>query len=391
MRSVLRPPLFLCTLAAVAAPLLAARTAVAQDAGTSQFSSDDFFIGVQYPLGHNLSDFDVARFFNKANCDCSTTVWIYVALTDSGFAKKATVDNSGNIEFWIGSDCSNVFGRDQRCVRLGAPTLAEFLNDGRATLKTDARTLSTYTISGSIDGGSLSVFTPNPDCTLPLESFPQNIYVLQNTTGTPTILASSQVHIDLTPPPAPDSNGITVQGGNEAVVISWPGVDSSITTDLLGYQVLCNRGGDLQVFNTGTFGSGFLSCPAPGTDAGVGSGENDGGVSGLDPRFACSGLLAPTTRSFRVKILQNDITYGVAVVAIDQSGNASFPDIFYAKPIKTKSFYDVYKNGDPDHPGAAGGGLCTVSAGATAPGALACIAAGLVIVSIVLSRRGRQR
>jgi hypothetical protein len=378
----LRSSLLLSTLAAVAVPLLAVGTAVAQDAGTSQFTADDFFIGVQFPEGHNLSDFDVARFFNKANCDCSTDVWIYIALSTTGIGKKGTVDKTGTFEFWIGSDCANTFGREQRCVRLAAPTVAEFLNDGRASLKTDARTLSTYTVSGTIDAGLLSVFTPNPTCTLPVESFPQNIYVLQNTSGSPAILKSSQVTIDLTPPPAPDSNQITVEGGNEAVVIRWPGVDSSVTTDLLGYQILCNRGGDLQVFNTGTFTPGFLSCDSTSADA---------GVLGFQKDFICSDLLAPTTRAFRVKILQNDITYGVAVVAIDRSGNASFPDIFYAKPVKTKSFYDVYKNGDPDHPGAAGGGLCTVSAGATAPGALAGLCGALVVVSVVLARRRRRK
>lgn len=390
MRPMLRPALFLA-FAAVAVTLLGAGTAAAQDAGTGQFSADDFFIGVQYPEGHNLSDFDVARFFNKANCDCGTNVWVYVALTSSGFAKKGTVDKTGSIEFWIGQDCANTSLREQRCTLLAAPTLAAFLNDGRISLQTDARTLSTYTVSSTIDGGLIGNFLPNPTCTVPVESFPQHIYVLQNTSGSPAILKSSDVHIDLTPPPAPNSDDIKVEGGNEAVVISWPGVDSSVTTDLLGYQILCNRGGELQVFNDGTFGAGFLSCPSPGTDAGIGGVQNDGGVNGLDPRYACSGLLAPTTRSFRVKILQNDITYGVAVVAIDQSGNASYPDIFYKAAIKTKSFYDVYRNGDPFNRGGAAGGLCTVASGATAPGALAGVCAVGLIVSIVLSRRRRRR
>jgi hypothetical protein len=66
-------------------------------------------------------------------------------------------------------------------------------------------------------------------------------------------------------------------------------------------------------------------------------------------------LLSPTTSSFRVKILQNAITYGVAVVAIDKSGNASVPDVFYGAPILTKSFYDVYRNDDDQHPGTANG------------------------------------
>src|SRR5262245_14667747 len=131
MGSLLRRSLFL---ASVAATLLAAGSAAAQDAGSTSLGSGDFFIGVQFPAGHNLSDFDVARFFNKANCDCDREVFIYIALTDSGFAKRTTIDRTGSIEFWIGSDCANTSQRDQRCTRLAAPTLQAFLNDGRASL-----------------------------------------------------------------------------------------------------------------------------------------------------------------------------------------------------------------------------------------------------------------
>ena len=100
------------------------------------------------------------------------------------------------------------------------------------------------------------------------------------------------------------------------------------------------------MFSDGTFEPGFQTCFKNLTPT--------SGVQGLDPLFTCSPLLAPTSRSFRVKILQNDITYGVAVVAIDRSGNPSTPDILYATATKTKSFYDVYRNdADRDHAGAA--------------------------------------
>src|SRR5262252_3139519 len=103
MLSPFRPRLLPPVLASVVASLLAAPPATAQifDGGTTAttFASGDIFIGVQHEAGANLSDFDVARFFNKARCDCNETVFVYVALTDSGFAKRATVDLTGNIEF----------------------------------------------------------------------------------------------------------------------------------------------------------------------------------------------------------------------------------------------------------------------------------------------------
>jgi hypothetical protein len=402
MRPLVRPFILL---AVTAVPLLAARTASAQfDAGTttSTFASGDFFIGVQHQAGANLSDFDVARFFNKAHCDCSETVYVYVALTDSGFAKRATVDLTGNIEFWVGSDCANSadVGRTQRCALLGSQTMAAFVNDGRATVPTNARVLSTYTNAVLVDGGTINSinFTPNPDCTIPsgIESFDQTLFVINyDSVGNPQALATRQVHIDLTPPPAPISDGpqgIKVAGGNEAVSISWTRIDSSITTDLLGYQVLCNRAGELQVFNNGAFGAGFQECAMPGGDAGVGNGDNDGGVSGLDPRFICSPLLSPTTSSFRVKILQNDITYGVGVVAIDISGNASKPDIFYATAVKTDSFYDVYRNeADREHAGSASGGLCTLGARTSSRGAVVGLGAALVLGAVFFVRRRRRK
>jgi len=394
MRPPLRRLLFASTLAA-AGPLLAASPAFAQfvDGGVTSttFSSSDFFIGVQHQLGANLSDFDVARFFNKARCDCGETVYVYVALTDTGFAKRLTVDQTGNIEFWVGTDCANTSLRETRCLLLKGQTMNAFLIAARDTVQTDARTLSTYTGGGGQlnDAGAVINFTPTPDCTLPLDSFDQTLWVLQNTNGTPAIIDQRAIHIDLTPPPAP--TGIKVAGGDEAVTISWTRVDSAITTDLLGYQVLCNRAGDLQVFNDGAFGAGFQSCNEPGTDAGVGNGENDGGVSGLDTRFICSPLLSATSSSFRVKILQNGIYYGVGVVAIDISGNASQPNIKYQQAIPTKSFYEVYRNDDPNSPGAANGGLCALGARTSARGAAAGLGAALAIAAAVVAIRRRRR
>jgi len=381
MRPLLHPSLFLT---AVATTLLTAGTAAAQDGGTSSLGSADFFIGVQRVPGANLSDFDVARFFNKARCECDETVYVYVALTNAGFAKRTSVDRNGNIEFWVGSDCGNVSLRDQRCIRLASPTLAAFLNSGRETMETTARVLSTYTVAGQVDGGTIG-FTPNPTCTLPegVQSFSQTIFAITTSgMGTPQVLASRQIFIDLTPPPPQDPEMLHAEGVEQAVTISWPGVDSAVITDVLGYQVLCNRAGELKVFSDGTFEPGFQTCFKNLTPT--------SGVAGLDPFFTCSPLLAPTSRSYRVKILQNDITYGVAVVAIDRSGNPSIPDILYATATNTKSFYDVYRNDQPN-PGGASGGMCTLGARTTSRGAVTGLGAGLALAAIVIARRRRGR
>jgi len=55
--------------------------------GTSTFSSSDFFVGVQQTQGVNLSDFDVARFFNQARCNCSTPVYLFIAIQPQSVGK----------------------------------------------------------------------------------------------------------------------------------------------------------------------------------------------------------------------------------------------------------------------------------------------------------------
>ena len=208
--------------------------------------------------------------------------------------------------------------------------------------------------------------------------------ILNNSQGVPQTLASRQIYIDLTPSSQQDLLLLTATGGQQAVTLTWPGVDSAVITDVLGYQVLCNRAGALQVFSDGTFEPGFQTCFKNLTP--------ESGVQGLDPLYTCSPLLAPTSRSFRVKILQNDIVYGVAVVAIDRSGNPSTPDILYARATKTKSFYDVYRNdADRDQVGAATGGLCTLGARTTSRGAAAGLGVGLALAAIVIARRCRGR
>jgi hypothetical protein len=392
MRPLLRPALRLTASAAV---LLVAGTAAAQDAGTSDFAASDFFIRVQYPAGSNLSDFEASRFFNKARCDCKTKVNIYVTLSQSGLAKRATASNKGSLEIWIGADCDQVNLRGGRCHLYKSVLMSTFLRDdsARENVEAFADELSFQPNLGTtVDAAVLGGF-PNPDCTITGEQFTQKIWAIidSDNDGTPNVSATQDVLIDLTPPPAPDPNSVTVNSGNQALIVNWTRIESGSIPDLAGYQLLCNRGGELQVFANSTFRPGFLTCTNP--DAGVGAidPQYDAGVEGLNPLYTCSDLLPATSSSFRLKILQNDITYGVAVVSVDKSGNASPPDLFYAAPIKTKSFYDVYRNDDPDHPGAANGGMCALSPEAKSAGGLTGLCAALTIIAIVVARRGRRR
>jgi hypothetical protein len=391
-----RPPRLAAALA-FATALLAARGASAQfDAGVTtatNFDATDFFIGIQAVPNANLSDFQVLRFFNVANCQCNVPVYIYVTLVDSGFAKRTAVQanltTSSSIEFWLGQSCDNTTLRGLTCILLKQESLIEFLMQGHDTLTTDTQTMSAIVLPGVPDAG---VIGKNTSCTTAVtgSTFNQIIWVLISPTGATGQYApevTRSVQIDLVPPPPPDPSTITVEGGNQALIVNWQKLDTALNTDLLGYQILCNRAGSLQVFDTGAFTPGFLTCP---TTIPPGS-----GVSGLDPAFVCSPLLTTSASSYRVKILQNDIVYGVSVVSVDNSGNASAPDIFYGTPIKTKSFYDVYRDGNTgsptDLPGGATGGFCALGPRARSARVPALAVAGLAAALGALASRRRRR
>ena len=379
-----------------------AQTGLGGATGATALAASDLLIVVQSTPGVALPDFDLQRFFNVANCECNTPVSVFFTFSQSGFAKKATLGD-GTIEFWVGLNCNNISVRN--CQKLGDTlTLATFGSNSGITVTTNTQTLSQnfgqpgVTTSTNVgDGGVLinDAGTVTNGCGSPI-AFSQTIWALVTFTGdTPyDVAATLAVNIDTAPPPVP--TGFSVNPGNEALITSWTGLDTSVTPDLLGYQLLCDRGGELQVFKTGSFGAGFRTCPTATFPPGL-----DSHINGLDPAFVCSPLLTQLSDSYRIKILQNDVTYGVSVVAIDTHYNASVPDVWYKAPQRTLSFYDVYRNGDetntgqpgmmtPD-PGKATGGYCAVAGHTSRRAGAAGLAVAAGVVAFGLAARRRRR
>jgi hypothetical protein len=378
---------------------LAVRPARAQDAGvtTAALAPEDFFIGVQRENGINLTDFEIERFFNLANCQCNVPVFLFFTLLPTGFAKRGSTP-TGNIDFWIGSNCSDQTQRALgKCDLLESQQLTTFLSNGKETVATTAQVISTNTALTTIDqdGGvvttpTVGVFTPNTSCTATTQKFAQTIFALVDygADGIYDLSVTRSVNVRLIPPPGPAA--ATVGQGNQALIVNWTQVDTTQFPDLQGYQILCARAGDLQVFADGTFPPAFETCPSAVTGTGIES---------LNPLFTCSPLLSRLTTSFRVAILQNDIIYAVGVSSVDISFNASVPVPLYDSPVKTLSFYDVYRTpningttGQPEEGGKAAGGFCNVggrgSLGSAATAGLALLAVG---AAIVLAARRRRR
>lgn len=373
----------LALLGLLGAPALAhAQSGTGGSAGGG-LTSSDFFISVQRELDVNLTDYEAAQYLNQANCLCKRPLWIKAILLPSASARAATISPSASVSIRIGNQCD--VSTERRCCNVlkDAVSFSDFRISGIVGA-TDVETVSHIYSSSNRCG---AVTTPDPtDPTSGTSSegcygprFDQTVWVFVSTTGgdTPDIVASSKLSIDPEPPPAP--TGLTLSPANEALLLDWTAVPSSSVPDLLGYQVLCSRAADLQVFRDGTYSPWFDSCPSafPG----------DTPVSRLDSRFACSGLLSAT--DYRLKILQNGIFYGVAVAAIDKQRNASYVEPSYEKPVATKDFYYEYRHGDPQ--GGSAGGFCAVAGSGAASardGALAAlVAAGAVGLALTTRRR----
>lgn len=354
---------------------------------TSTLTTDDFFIGVQGVQGTNLAEIPRSIYFNKANCDCEKPTWLFVALSDSGRPKRNLI-TGGNVQVWLGASCDQPTLRKDQCTLIAdSLPLTDLAATGGVVVATNAKLLSTRK---NADGTGQTTVCEDT------QKFAQTVWALVDVdnNGTFDVFKTTALAIDVTPPPPPID--ITVRGGNEALVVGWKPVNTSVmeAADLLGFQLLCNRGGEFQVFPTGTFSPGYASratqCPDASSQA--------GSVESLDPRFLCSGLLSAISTSNRIKVLQNAITYGVTVLAIDKFGNASPADVFYGAPVASNDFYSIYRNGDesnggpngePD-PGADNGGFCAMG-GATETGFAAVPILGLTIATIALARRRRRR
>jgi hypothetical protein len=99
--------------------------------------------------------------------------------------------------------------------------------------------------------------------------------------------------------------------------------------------------------------------------------------------------LSPSTKSYRLKILENGVLYKVAVAAIDKQGNASVVSPQYGTPILTEDFYHQYRHGDPA--GSAEGGFCAVAEGKPSKLGVGGGLAALVILGLLVRGRARRR
>jgi hypothetical protein len=186
-------------------------------------------------------------------------------------------------------------------------------------------------------------------------------------------------------------SNITVDGGNEALTVkwSWPtGYSPATDANFFGVQIFCQRGPDYQVF-PGTFGNRYQTAAT--TCGGLAPTTSYyGAFSELNPNYLCSGLIPPSTSSYRIEGLQNDYFYGIGIGVVDKYYNVSPIDpsaIAWGKPVPTVDFYTEYR----DQGGAAQGGFCAIVARGASPSIATLLLLAGTAAILRLRRRSRKR
>jgi hypothetical protein len=383
---------------------------------TTALTTSDFTLALQRQSGNtwvDLTTTEAATYLNQARCQCATPVQILVQMAPASTSKLASLTTVGTVaRLYVGTDCASLDANNVRTCP-DSQILGEM--NGIANL---AR--APWYVPTTVD----KLFAPLLGGCSPAQSA-TTISLWLDSTGygypdsgvTGSAAPSLGITAIGTPPSAPD--GITVEGGDEALVVSWSPISTTTVPNLAGFLVFCMRGNGLQVFNpsyynyssdynnssdTNQYLTSQILCPpgtpvtptlftsvAATTTAEEVPAEEVGAPNqflNLDPDYLCSGLLPPTQTNLRLEILQNGIPYTVGVAAVDTSGNASpIGSGFVQKPVPTINFYQEYRDAGGQSPG----GYCALAGRDAQLGTISLLAGTGLLALIILRRRRRKR
>jgi hypothetical protein len=371
------------------APALAQTgTSTTVGTGTNALATSDFTIKLRRLDGDSWVDItttDQKLFFNQARCQCDEKVKIVVTMASSAISKLNTTKTGAYARLYVGNNCATLINNN-------VPTCA-------SSQVAEKVGLSVFTKSGweeEVSVGSLFKGIANCNQTKATTLW---LWVDTQAVGQPDLTGDSAprlgIELDGAPPPLP--TGVSVEGGSEALKVSWN--DMSLDNpDIAGYVVFCMRGNGLQVFEPSPWDDQYKICQGV---TPLGASSTTGTVKGdttavevdapsffqtLDNRYMCSGRTSASQTSTRIRVLQNEIPYTVGVASVDLSGNISpITRAFVQKPIPTVDFYRAYR----DAGGETEGGYCSLGRGGR-PGLLACLA-GVGLLGLFLIRRRRRR
>jgi hypothetical protein len=306
---------------------------------TMALTASDFTLILQRPNGGDwvdLSSYDAVTYLNQARCQCASPVRILVQMASVSRSKLSGLITTGTqARLYVGMNCAqlNTLVVPPRPQCPDTAMLGEL--DGLSALSANG----SWAVETTVD----KLFAPAGDCGMTLLTT-ISLWLDSTGTGFPdsgvtgSYAPSLGIRLDGTAPEAP--SGITVEGGDQALMVSWTPLSAADWPDLAGYLVFCMRGNSLQVFNPSYFNNQYLtgqflcSASTPPTST-AGANSSAAGMTtavevgapapfqNLDPSYLCSGLLPPTQTSLRLGTLQNGILYTLGVAAVDNQGNAS--------------------------------------------------------------------
>ncbi len=376
-------------------------TGVATSTSTTPLAATDFTLTLQSKDSGSWADLpatDAAIYLNQARCQCAWPVQVLVRMAPGSVSKLSSLNKTGtSAKLYVGLNCAqlNASGTAPQCPNglLGTPL------GNIASLSAGS-----WSVPTTVD----KLFAAVGDCSVSQNT---TIYLWLDSTGSgfpdSSVSGSSAPFLPLAldgmPPAAPA--GIDVEGGQEALTVSWKSVSASDWPDLAGYLVFCVRGNGLQVFNPSFYSKQYYTSqilcqtgtPLPPTASPVSSLDPNStaievgaptGIANLDPNDLCSGLLSPTQTSARIGILQNGIDYTVGVASVDTHGNASpMQSGFVQTPVPTVDFYQAYRQAG----GQSTGGYCSLAGRGARLGAISFLVGSGLVALIIFRRRRRAR
>ena len=370
------------------------RVALAQTGGTTgstALTESDFTIYVQLETGSDswidLSASEARNTFDQARCLCGSTVRFVVeaastTATSTLAALLASTGADGEARLYLGqsSGCTT----DPTETSYGC-TLLDQVDE------LDSLASKGYWVSAELSVADLFA-SADGTCTSALTQYVW-LWIDTASDGSADLAGVSAPSLSLRldgKAPAPPTD-LAAQPGKEALVLSWTASTSasSSSSDLAGYLVFCARADGTATFTSSPYDGQYVS-PATLATAGLCPNQDmlDGAVfattfANHDASFLCSGLIAADQTSYRLKGLENEVTYTVAMVSIDNDGNLSTAtNTISATPVLTVDFYSEYLNegGQPV------GGYCAVSRHRRGLGACT-VMLGVGLIGLVLRRR----
>lgn len=375
---------------------LPAGGALAQTGGTTgstALAESDFTIYAQLKTGSaswtDLGTDDLKTTFDRARCLCGSTVRFVVEAADSTAMSKISTlldgsgaDGEGRLYLGQSSTCTtDPNDSSYACLLLDQIDELDGLASKGYWVSTEVSVADLFASAG---GSCTSVLT-------------QYLWFWVDTAsdGSADLTGGGAPSLSLrldgkVPSPPTD---VAVEAGKEALILGWTASSTATSSsDLAGYLVFCAYADSAPVFATSPYDAQFVS-PATLATAGLCPNQDTldtatfaATFANLDAAYLCSGLIASDQTSYRLKGLENNVAYTVAMVAVDNNGNLSAAtDAVTGMPALTVDFYSEYINeGGPPV-----GGYCAMATGRDRPNAIATLLGGLVALWLAVRRRRR--